>query len=83
MRTTLTLDDDVAVLLRCVQEKRRAGLKAVVNDALRLGLQKLEEAPQAEQPRYRTRVVDGGRCRLPNLDKVTEVLAWAEGEDYR
>ena len=38
MRTTLTLDPDVANRLR--QEMRRSGkgMKAVVNDALRLGL---------------------------------------------
>ena len=38
MRTTLTLDPDVADRLR--QEMRRSGkgMKAVVNDALRLGL---------------------------------------------
>jgi len=83
MRTTLTLDDDVAVLLRCVQERRRAGLKAVVNDALRLGLQQLEASPRAEQSLYRTRVAEAGRRRLPSLDNVTEVLVWAESEDFR
>ena len=82
MRTTLTLDDDVAVLLDRVREAKQAGLKAVVNEALRLGLQQLAAPPPRRQP-YHTRVVDPGRCRLPNLDSVAEVLAWAEGEDFR
>jgi hypothetical protein len=38
MRTTLTLDDDVAALLKRVLAGRRDGLKAVVNEALRQGL---------------------------------------------
>lgn len=82
MRTTLTLDDDVAVLLQRVREARRAGLKAVVNQALRLGLQQMA-APAPRPQLYRTRVVDAGRCRLPNVDNVAEVLAFAEGEDFR
>src|SRR3972149_6593306 len=47
MRTTLTLDDDVAARLERVMEKRRQTLKAVVNDALRAGLQALDKARPA------------------------------------
>jgi len=38
MRTTLTLEDDVAALLLRLRERRKASLKTVVNEALREGL---------------------------------------------
>jgi hypothetical protein len=38
MRTTLTLDDDVARLLEDAVHRQRRPMKQVVNDALRQGL---------------------------------------------
>jgi len=38
MRTTLTLDDDVATRLESEMKRSGEGMKAVVNRALRLGL---------------------------------------------
>ena len=54
MRTTLTLDDDVARQLR--EEARRTGrsFKEVVNDALRRGLSS-GAAPSPRPPRFRVR----------------------------
>jgi hypothetical protein len=82
MRTTLTLDEDVAALLRRVQEARKASLKELVNDALRQGLQQMV-APPPRRPAYRTRSVSLGRCRLGSLDDIAEALAVAEGDSYR
>jgi hypothetical protein len=82
MRTTLTLDDDVAILLDTVREARQAGLKEVANEALRLGLHQMASPPLRHE-KFATRVVDPGRCRLPNLDNVAEVLAFAEGVGFR
>jgi hypothetical protein len=82
MRTTLTLDDDVAALLRRIASRRKASLKAVVNQALREGLRRM--ATPAEPVRaYRTPGVDMGRCLVGNVDDVAEVLAVAEGERVR
>jgi hypothetical protein len=81
MRTTLTLDDDVAVMLQRVQEARRTTLKAVVNEALRQGLRQLETP--APRQAYRTPSVSLGRCLLGSLDDVSEALALAEGESFR
>ena len=78
MRTTLTLDDDVAALLKRVLAGRKDGLKAVVNEALRQGLRQLR-APPERKPSYQTPSVDTGRCLLPNVDHVTDVLAVTEG----
>jgi hypothetical protein len=38
MRTTLTLDPDVAVLVEKARDKTKRPLKEIVNDALRRGL---------------------------------------------
>lgn len=82
MRTTLSLDDDVAALLRRVLKSRKASLKAVVNQALREGLRRMA-APPARQRPYRTTPVSLGRCLVDNVDDVAEVLAHAEGDAFR
>ena len=82
MRTTLTIEDDVAALLRRLQDRRKASLKTVVNEALREGLKQIQ-APSRPQRRHRTSVVSLGTCLLGNLDDVTEALAVAEGENFR
>ena len=51
MRTTLTLDPDVAHLLAEETHRQRKPLKQVVNDALRRGLAPGSAAPRP--PRYR------------------------------
>lgn len=82
MRTTLTLDDDVAALLERVQKQRDATLKDVVNTALRRGLEEMQGKPKPRAP-FHTKALALGRSRLPNLDSIAEALAIAEGEDYR
>ena len=82
MRTTLTLDADVAALLRRIQEAHGRSFKAVVNDALRQGLRQMA-TPSSPRVRYRTPTVDLGRCLVGSLDDVAEVLAVAEDERFR
>ena len=82
MRTTLTIDDDVAALLVRLREERSMGLKELVNDALRRGLVEMLAPTKQRQP-FRTRPVDLGRSRLANIDNIAEVLAVAEGENFR
>ena len=82
MRTTLTLDDDVAALLKRVLARRKAGLKMVVNEALRVGLRRMS-APPERTTRYRTPSVDLGRCLVPSIDDVEAVLAHAEGDWHK
>jgi hypothetical protein len=81
MRTTLTLDDDVAILLTQVQEQRKATLKEVVNTALRSGLFAMTKL----EPRklFRTGTLPNGPSALANMDNIGEVLAWAEGDDHK
>ena len=82
MRTTLTLDDDVAVLLERERRRRKAKLKDIVNEALREGLARLQDPPK-QRKQFRTRTVSLGACRMGSLDDVAEVLAVAEGDSFR
>jgi hypothetical protein len=82
MRTTLTLDDDVAARLQRLCRARDASLKDIVNDALRRGLDDLGRRPKRGEP-FQTQSVDLGRLRLPSIDNVSESLAVAEGEAFK
>ena len=72
MRTTLSLDDDVAALLEQMRKARDTTFKQIVNDALREGLARLS-SPGEPQP-FRTEPVDLGNCYYPDLDNVWDVL---------
>ena len=50
MRTTLTLDDDVADKLQELAARRKASFKATVNDVLRRGLTAPQRASRAGRP---------------------------------
>lgn len=81
MRTTLTLDEDVARLLERARKRRGITLKELVNEALREGLARLE-APRTPRKRHATKAVSLGRCLLDNVDDVAEALASADGERF-
>lgn len=82
MRTTLTLDDDVAALLNRIHGARGGTVKDVVNEALRLGLARLE-SPRRPSARTYTRTVSLGRPTLPDVDDVAEALALLEDDAHR
>jgi hypothetical protein len=82
VRTTLTLDDDVAKLLERLRRRRRGTLKEVVNEALREGLARLA-APHRSRKQHTTKAVSLGRCLVGNVDDVAEALAVGEGEGFR
>jgi hypothetical protein len=82
MRTTLTLDPDVAAALERVRNASGLGMKEAVNEAMRRGLAQLEKRAEARPP-FRTRTVDLGPCLVGNVDDVSAALAYAEGEDHR
>ncbi len=78
MRTTLTLDDDVAAKLKA--EARRSGrsFRAIVNDTLRQGLATRRAAPTLNP--FKVTARDLGKL-LPglNLDSVADLLEQVEG----
>jgi hypothetical protein len=81
MRTTLTLDEDVAKLIERIRKQRSATLRDVVNEALREGLPRLE-APARPRKRHQTKSVSLGGCLLGDVDDVADVLALAEGDGF-
>ncbi len=82
MRTTITLEDDVAVSLKRLEKQRGIKFKALVNQLLREGI-KRATAPVKKRRVFRTRSVNLGSCRAPDMDNIAEVLAVAEGESFR
>jgi hypothetical protein len=72
MRTTLSLDDDVSAHLETWRVSQNLTFKEAVNTALRRGLSELDP-PKARKP-FRTRSIDMGPCRLPNLDNIWDVF---------
>ncbi len=82
MRTTLTLDDDVAKRIDRLRRQRDMTLRDVVNEALREGLPQLE-APDRPRKAHSTKAVSLGGCLLGDIDDIAEVLAVAEGDGLR
>lgn len=75
MRTTLTLDDDVAVQIEKLRKSRDLALKDIVNEALRRGLREMTAKPKKREP-FRTGVHDGGEL----LMDVKDALAMLDEE---
>lgn len=81
MRTTLTLDDDVAAKLKA--ESRRAGrpFKEIVNETLRGGLATRRAPPRKA---FKIKARDLGRLRPGlSLDNVAELVEQVEGPLHR
>ncbi len=82
MRTTLTIDDDVAVALQRVRERDALTLKDAVNEALRRGLRVMDCEADKPAMHYELRTWNSGGMRI-GVDNVTEALSWAEGEGHK
>lgn len=79
MRTTLTIDDDVAAKLRAAAKDRP--FKTVVNEVLRAGLTAMGKRG-ATRKRHVTRGFDLGPSLVGSLDNIEDVLSRVEGEDH-
>ena len=82
MRTTLTLDPDVAAALEAMRKKRRLSLKEAVNQALRTGLRPPHKVSTKSRP-FRTRKVDHGRPLIGSLDDIAGVLSVVEDDELK
>ena len=76
------MDDDVAAELGKLQKARNEPFKQTVNAVLRAGLSKLNARRDTKVVSYKIEPVSLGKPRLKNLDDISEVLAFAEGEDH-
>lgn len=82
MRTTLTLDEDVAAKLRAEARASGRSFRDVVNDAIRQGLASRRVAETAEPFRVTARDLGNLRPGL-SLDNIGELLERIEGPLHR
>lgn len=80
MRTTLTVDPDVAAKAKKSAAKLGKSVKDTINSALRIGLEALSK-PAPANP-YVTESRPMGLRPGYSYDNVSELLAVAEGEDH-
>lgn len=83
MRTTLTLDDDVAVRLTRLRDERKMSLRDAVNETMRAGLEKMSEPVPSARKVFATPVFHADRLSIGGLTSTAEMLSVAEGEDHR
>lgn len=82
MRTTVTLDDDVAEKLQAEMRRRRTNnFKETLNDALRRGLLARRELAAVKPFKVRARPM-GNQPGL-NYDNLGELLEQIEGSGHR
>ncbi len=81
MRTTLTLDEDVAARLKSLSRRSGLAFRQVVNDTLRRGLARLPASPRAP---FRVAVRDLGPLRPGlSLDNIADLIEQVEGPLHR
>jgi hypothetical protein len=83
MRTTLTLDPDVAARLRQSAEASGRPYKQVVNQALRAGLDALGAETKTTGKPFTTPTAQLGTPLIGDLSNVHEALSLAEGDHHR
>ena len=76
MRTTLTLDEDVAAQLKAVARERGISFKEAVNSALRAGFARGREPHRFRQRTHRMDLRPG-----VDLDRALELAAALEDEE--
>jgi hypothetical protein len=83
VRTTLTLDEDVASRLKAAVRRSGKPFKEVVNECLRLALSNRRRDRNAEPP-FQIRPRDLGALRPGlSLDNIGDLLEAAEGPMHR
>lgn len=76
MRTTVTLDDDTAHLLKDLMQREGMTFKAAVNRAVRMGL-----APSKRQQRFRQRTYSMGYNPAIPYDKALQLAGQLEDQE--
>ena len=82
MRTTLTLDDDVAIRLAELQTALGQSFKDVVNQTLRVGLER-RARPATPPTRFTVKARKMGVRQGLNYANVGELLELLEGAAHR
>lgn len=80
MRTTVTLDDDVAAKVKALCRKTGESFKRVLNRLLRTGL--VEGTRRKPKPPFRVRARDLGLKSDVRFDDVAGLLERLDGPDH-
>ena len=82
MRTTLTLDDDVAAKLKAESQRAGRPFREIVNEMLRRGLE--NRRATAERRAFKVSARDLGNLKPGlSLDNVGELIEHVEGSLHR
>ena len=81
VRTTLTIDDDIAAKLNAEMRRTGKSFKDTVNQALRIGLSVRKEMKSAQPFKVRARPF--GLYPGLNYDNIGELLEQTEGPSHR
>jgi hypothetical protein len=82
MRTTLTLDEDIAERLQAESQRTGRSFKEVVNEHLRTSLAR--SRARKSMGEFRVASVDlGGPATIASYDDVAAVLEESEGVEHR
>jgi len=82
MRTTLTLDDDVAAKLKAESQRAGRPFREIVNEMLRRGLE--NRRATAERRAFKVSARDLGNLKPGlSLDDVAELIEHVEGSLHR
>ena len=81
MRTTLTIDDDLAGILQKKAHQQGHSFKEVVNDLLRAGLAS-SDGPPPERQRIKVIAKPLGLKPGYDLDKLNQLVDEMEAEDF-
>lgn len=83
MRTTVTLDDDVARALERIQAEERTTFRKLLNDAIREGLAARERRARQRPTQVKTTQARSLGPKLNSFDNTSELLALLEGDTYK
>ena len=84
MRTTLTLDDDIAIRLAEIRAEGGERFKTLLNRILRAGLAALRAGERRAPAKAFSTKTFKSRCLLPEtMTSTHDMLAYAEGEDWK
>ena len=82
MRTTLTLDDDVAVKLKTESQRAGRPFREIVNETLRRGLESRRATAQRRAFKITARDLGNLKPGL-SLDNIAELVEHVEGSLHR
>ena len=83
MRTTVTLDDDVARALEQIQAQEHTTFRRALNEAIREGLAARERRARRGGGEVKTTRARNLGPRLTSFDNTSELIALIEGDSYK